>query len=66
MTAEQLAARRRVLVKRNAARKIRETWKRKHADGTARRGRRKMTVDEDALDLPAEDVLDELPDSLLG
>lgn len=66
MTTEQLAARRRILVKRNAARKIRETWKRKQANGTATRGRKKAFVVDDMLDLPAEDVLDELPDSLLG
>ena len=64
MTPEQLRARRRAIVKRNAARKISETWKRK------KRGRPAaadpMVLDDDAGVPESDAILDELPDSLLG
>lgn len=63
MTPEQRKARRRVIVKRNAARKTRETWKRK-------RGGRSADVSapvDDYAGVPDSDaVLDELPESLVG
>lgn len=62
MTKEQKVARRKVLVKRNAARKIKATWARKkqrpHDTGAPA---------DDFGGVPDTDAaLDELPDSLFG
>lgn len=66
ITPEFLKARRRMISKRMAVRRLKETWKRKQANGTATRKRRGVVDAEVDVDLPGEDVLDELPDSLIG
>ena len=69
MTDDQKRARRRVIAKRWAVRKQKATWQRKKAAGIPHPGgrrRKTLVVDDDTMDLPAEDVLAELPDSLVG
>jgi hypothetical protein len=63
MTTTQLKARRKVIVKRVAARKIKETWRMKRARGEVS----ERSLVDDFGGVPDTDAaLDELPKSLVG